>query len=69
MNDLTNPTLEENQAAIEEVATGWRDERFITQRFGHRTGREEIRLRQPGSVPYAGHLRRGRCLFGTIEPR
>lgn len=50
-NDLTNRTLEQNRAAVEEVATGKKDEEFVTQRFGYRTGREAIRLPQPGSVP------------------
>ncbi len=39
-NDFVNRTLEQNSSEVDDVATGRKDNAFITSRFGYRTGRE-----------------------------
>ncbi|WP_158169435.1 RNase A-like domain-containing protein [Methylobacterium mesophilicum] len=39
-NDLVNQTLASNQEAVDRVASGLDDRKFITRSFDHKTGRE-----------------------------
>ena len=50
-NDFVNRTLEQNRDQVEAVATGRLAEKFITYRFGYKTGREAFR-EDVDAVPY-----------------
>lgn len=41
-NEYVNKTLEANRAVVEQVASGQREDAFLTHRFGFVTGREAI---------------------------
>jgi len=43
-NDFVNRTLEDNQAAVDSVASGQQERAFLKKRFGYVTGREAFRL-------------------------
>jgi hypothetical protein len=50
-NDFVNRTLERNPDQVEAVATGRLAKKFITYRFGYKTGREAFR-EDVDAVPY-----------------